>query len=81
MSADTVFSVGSIVFILALVPALLHRGQSPPASTALLTGGVLTTFSVTYATLDLWYSFATSAVLSAAWLFIGLRTLTSRSRP
>lgn len=75
LSADTVFSVGSIVFILALVPALLHREQSPPASTGLLTGGVLAAFSVTYATLDLWYPFATSAALSAAWLFIGFRSL------
>lgn len=67
--ADAVFTVGSLIFILALVPTLRSEEKPPPA-TGLLTGSVLLAFAATYASLGFWYSCATSGLLGSLWLVV-----------
>ncbi len=69
---DLVFSVGSLVFIAALVPTL-RATSKPPRSTGLLTGGVLAIYAATYLTMALWYAAATTAILACAWLGVAVQ--------
>jgi hypothetical protein len=76
MSADAIFSVGSVLFILALLPAFR---QPPAAPTGLLTGSVLAVYAATYATLDgFLYSTVTTGILAALWLALAVLALLRR---
>jgi hypothetical protein len=66
---DLVLSAGSWLFIIALIPSILGK-HKPPVSTSILTGSVLAAFSLTYATLELWLSVASTALLSLAWFIL-----------
>jgi hypothetical protein len=67
---DIVLSVGSWIFIIALLPSLLGKDK-PPVSTSLLTGGILLVYVLVYLTLHLWLSVASTAILGIAWLALG----------
>lgn len=69
---DAIFSVGSLVFIAGLPPTLLGKSR-PPRSTSIATGSTLLVFAGSYATLGLWWSFASTLVLSVLWLSIAYR--------
>ena len=66
---DAVIAVGQILFAVALVPALRSR-QKPPRSTCVMTGVILLVFSVTFATLGLWWGSSTAAVCGVLWLVL-----------
>ena len=61
---DWVFSIGTWIFIIALIPTLRGK-QKPELSTSLVTGGILAIFVATYLSLNLWLS-ALSNVLTSA---------------
>jgi hypothetical protein len=63
---DLVFGVGSLVFIVALIPALFSE-EKPPLSTSIPTSLVLISFSLTYATLDLPFAAITGAISGCMW--------------
>lgn len=64
MWQDWVFTVGSIIFIVALIPSF----KRPPApATGLVTGLVLLAYSVTQASLNLWFAFGTTLILALCW--------------
>lgn len=63
---DFVFTGGSFLFILALLPILFTK-EYPPRSTSLLIGGVLAIFLLPYASLGLWLAFSATAIQSALW--------------
>lgn len=73
---DLLFAVGSIVFAIALVPSI-RSADKPALSTSLLTGGVLATYVVAFATLNLWYAAATDAVCVAAWFVLAWQVWSS----
>ena len=67
---DIVFTVGSWIFIFALVPSIM--GSNKPAfSTSLTTGLVLATYVAAYLSLDLVFSAVSTLILASAWLFLG----------
>jgi hypothetical protein len=71
---DIVISVGSLVFAVALIPSVV--GQDKPAlSTSLTTGIVLTVFTVTYASLDLWYATITTAGAAILWSILAIQKI------
>jgi uncharacterized membrane protein len=71
---DIVISIGSLVFAAALIPSVL--GQDKPAlSTSVTTGVVLAVFTVTYASLNLWYATVTTAVAAVLWSILALQKL------
>lgn len=71
---DAVFTAGTIVFLLALIPTILGPSK-PAASTSAMTGGVLLLFSLTYLTLDLYLSAVTTLLTATAWLIVLTQTL------
>lgn len=71
---DAVFTAGSIVFLIALIPTILGPSK-PAASTSAMTGTVLLLFAVTYLTLGLYLSAVTTSLTAAAWLTVLVQTL------
>ena len=75
---DIVLSVGSWIFIVALLPSLFGKDK-PPISTSLLTGVVLLIYTFVYSTLHLWLSMASTGVLGVAWLVLGAQKYLAES--
>ena len=71
---DIVLSVGSWLFLIALLPSIFGKDK-PPLFTSLLTGTVLIVFAITYYTLHLGLSVVSTATLGIAWLTLALQKL------
>jgi len=68
MSAqECILVAGSIVFILALLPAIFNPDGKPDATTSAMTGIVLFVFACTYFTLELPFVAITSLITSIMW--------------
>lgn len=72
MWQDLVFAVGSVVFLVALLPAIFGRNK-PPLSTSLLTGSVLAVYAWTQATLGLDWAAGNTALLAGGWGVLALQ--------
>jgi hypothetical protein len=66
---DFVISGVGVVFIIALLPAVLKR-QPPPVSTGLITGSGLATLAFVFATLSLWFSVVVQGLTAALWYLL-----------
>jgi len=63
---DWIFSVGQIIFLIALIPTL--KGKDKPAlTTSVVTTIILVVFAITYLSLNLWYSGVSSVAMTIAW--------------
>ena len=71
---DIVFSIGSIVFTIALIPAILEK-RYPPISTCILTGFMIGIYAATDLTLQLWFSATTSGVSAVLWIWMGIKQI------
>lgn len=74
MWQDTVLTIGSLVFIAALLPMVFGR-RKPALSSALLTGSVLLVFSAAYASLSLTFAAVTTAVTAALWMTLAVQVM------
>lgn len=66
---DAVFSIGDIVFAIALIPMVFSKIK-PPIETSLLTGCIIGLFGVSFVALDLYLSAAGCFICCAAWLVL-----------
>lgn len=66
MWQDWIFALGSVVFMVALIPAL-RATEKPPVSTSLMTAMVLEIFATTQATLHLYVASIASVILAFEW--------------
>ncbi len=71
---DLIFSAGSLVLFLALLPALYHKTVMPISTTS-LTGAVLFVFTLNYWSLHFWYATIVSALGVFAWAYLFLLSL------
>lgn len=69
---DYIFTAGSIIFIIALLPSVFSKDK-PALSTSLMTGTVLAIFAFNYTTLSLWFSATSTALTSATWFFLAVQ--------
>jgi len=69
---DWVFSVGTWVFAIALVPAIRAK-EKPPLKTSIPTAFFLYLFAVTYFTLSLRLSAFSSFLTATAWSVLALQ--------
>lgn len=70
--ADLIFAIGSIVFILALIPSV--RGEAKPdLKTSLTTGSVLAVFAITYFTISFWFAGITTLITAAMWFALAFQ--------
>ena len=67
---DIVIFIGQFIFIVALIPTIRSKDK-PQVSTSLVTGIILVIFTITFATLELWFSVVSSGALAIAWLYVG----------
>lgn len=72
MWQDYILTIGSVVFSVALVPAVLAR-EKPPLSTSAPTFFFLYLFSFVYATLTLWMSALTAFITATLWLILAIQ--------
>jgi len=70
---DIVFSVGSWIFIAALVPSIIGRYSKPALSTSVMTFVVMTLFAYTYVSLELFASAVSAGFLALAWLVLAIQ--------
>ena len=64
---DIIFTVGSFILFLALLPTVFDKFSKPKSSSSLVTAIVLTAFVFNYATLGLWLSVVSGSLVSGAW--------------
>lgn len=71
---DLVFALGSIVFIIALVPTIFS-GKKPSIWTSVPTCLVLYAFALTYLEMGFEFAAATTFVSATLWDIIAIQTL------
>lgn len=71
---DVVFSAGSLVFLVSLVPTLIGTKQ-PSLWTSIPTALVLWVFGVTYSTLQFHFSAIVTFASASLWVGIATRTI------
>jgi hypothetical protein len=69
---DYVFTIGGIIFILALIPSITGKDK-PALTSSLSTGIVLVIYAVTYITLSLWYSALTISLTALCWFILAFQ--------
>jgi hypothetical protein len=79
MWQDVVLSGGGFILALAATLSFVH-GTHVPLRTAGLYMVVLTSFTVAFATLDLWLATSSGIAQTLAWSALGLRSLRGRRR-
>jgi hypothetical protein len=66
---DMVFTVGSLVFIIALLPSVFSKNK-PDIRTSTGTAVILTVFAATYYSLGLYFSAVVTALTAIVWAFL-----------
>lgn len=74
---DLVLMVGNVIFTISLIPTIKENRKLKrcdiPYSTSIVTGSVVFIFSITFATLRLWFSSLSAFVVAIAWGIIALQ--------
>ncbi|HZX49578.1 MAG TPA: hypothetical protein VFE94_00300 [Candidatus Paceibacterota bacterium] len=69
---DIVFSIGSWVFVFALLPSVFSKDK-PAFSSSITTATVLTVFVFTYASLGLWLTAVSAGLLTLTWCVLAIQ--------
>ena len=72
MINDLVFTIGSLVFLLALVPSIATDNK-PNTKTSITTSIVLYAFTLNYISLNLYLSAVVGFMTATAWLVLYLQ--------
>lgn len=67
---ECIFMAGSICFIFALIPSIFNPEGKPDSFTSAFTGLILTTFGVTYMTMEFYFAGAVTFVTAACWFIL-----------
>ena len=78
---DIVFSIGSWIFAIALVPSILSKTDKPALSSSLLTASLLTLYVPTYASLGLTVSAISGGIIALAWWILAYQKWRSSRNP
>ena len=76
---DAVITIGTICFIVALMPSLLTKNK-PSIWTSSFTGASLYVLSWTYFSLDLVFSAVVALVLAAEWTILAAQVVRLRQK-
>ncbi len=75
---DLIFSVGGVIFAVALLPAV-RKKTVMPLSTCLVTASVCLILSLNYLTMAYWYAFALESCIFLLWSYLTGISLKARS--
>lgn len=70
---DLIFTVGGLVFLVALIPLVVSKRAFAPRATSVPTALVLTVFVFNYLHIHLYYSASVGAITALLWWFIALK--------
>jgi hypothetical protein len=70
---DVIIAAGSLVFVCALMSAVLKHAYKVPRTSSIPTASVLTMFTVNYATMGLYFSMGVTAVTAVGWWTLVIR--------
>lgn len=76
---DMIFTVGGIVFLVALFPSIFSEDK-PALSTSFTTAFTLSVFALTYATLELFFSSISTGLLALGWWTLAFQKLPFRNK-
>lgn len=71
---DNVFTFGSLIFVLALLPTLFGEFK-PSLWTSIMTGSVLAVYTYTFYSLKFWYSAGMTCLTSICWLILAIQVV------
>ena len=77
---DIVIGVGAWIFFFALLPSIFSKNK-PALPTSIITGSVLASFVVAYASLSLWASAISTSFASAAWFILARQKYRENKNP
>lgn len=66
---DAVIAAGELIFVIALIPAMLSASK-PPRSTCAITSAVLFIYAGTFASLNLWWGAWMTFLGAACWAML-----------
>jgi hypothetical protein len=72
---DWVFTLGSFIFSIALIPAIASKTDKPPIKTSAPTALVLYAFCWCYLTLGLYLSFVSGLLTAILWTILFLQKI------
>lgn len=76
---DIVFTLGTVVFIIALIPSIRSE-EKPALSTSFPTATVLAVFTYVYFSLSLWITAAFTAIICFLWFVLAFQKYKSKSK-
>jgi hypothetical protein len=71
---DVIFTVGQLIFFLALLP-FLWQPEKPPLSVAIPTATTIYAFAIAYTSLGLTYSGIMAVITGSTWAVLGLQRI------
>lgn len=77
---DIVIGGGSAILTIALIPTVFDK-QKPALATSLITGGMVTVFVFTFATLSLWFTAAVDIVTASIWFLLAFQRMRQKRVP
>ncbi len=77
MTQDLIFTIGTLVFIIALIPTVIGKNK-PAVATSVMTFIVLFVFGITYYSLHLYISALLTFVNALIWFFLAFQVLTRK---
>ena len=79
MWQDIVITTGGFIMIIALLPTV--RGNNKPdRRTSIITGIILSAFSISYLSLHLWLSSVTTMVMAVMWFILYYQAVKGESK-
>jgi Flp pilus assembly protein TadB len=69
---DIILTIGSLILGAAIIPSVVSK-HKPALLTSIMTGVVLLIFAVVYASLELWFTVATTTVTACLWLTMAVQ--------
>lgn len=75
---DMVLTIGQIIFVLVLIPAIFSK-QKPSFLTSSVTSAGLFSFSIVYFSLALWFAAIATLILSVEWCILAAQVFPKKS--
>lgn len=67
---NLLFTGGTLIFIIALLPSVLGKNDKPAITTSLVTGITLLAYTIAYMSLQFWSAGAMAFALSILWFIL-----------
>ena len=77
---DIVITIVQISLAGALLPSVFKKDGKPALATSIMTSMALAVLSITFATLSLWFSAASTLVAAAIWVVLGVQRAMNNRR-